>query len=72
LIELNYRGITVLPVISKIVETIIKERIQKQVIETQNRKQRGFTYGSSLIVITRSRFSIYFPALAICSIVRSW
>ena len=31
----NYRGITVLQVISKIVETIIKERIQKQVIETQ-------------------------------------
>ena len=36
----NNRGITVLPVISKIVETIIKERIQKQVIETQNRKQK--------------------------------
>jgi hypothetical protein len=45
----NYRGIAVLPVISKIVETIIKERIQKQVIETQNRKQRGFTSGSSPI-----------------------
>jgi hypothetical protein len=36
-------------VISKIVETIIKERIQKQVIETQNTKQRGFTSGSSPI-----------------------
>jgi hypothetical protein len=45
----NNRCITVLPVISKIVETIIKERIQKQVIETQNRKQRGFTSGSSPI-----------------------
>ena len=45
----DYRGIAVLPVISKIVETIIKERIQKQVIETQNRKQRGFTSGSSPI-----------------------
>jgi len=45
----NNRGITVLPVINKIVETIIKERIQKQVIETQNRKQRGFTSGSSPI-----------------------
>ena len=30
--------------ISTIIETIIKERIQKQVIETQNRKQRGFTW----------------------------
>jgi hypothetical protein len=45
----HYRGITVLPVISKIVEAIIKERIQKQVIETQNRKQRGFASGSSPI-----------------------
>ena len=45
----NYRGIFVLPVISKIIETIIKERIQKQVMETQNRKQRGFTSGLSPI-----------------------
>ena len=45
----NYRGITVLPMISKIIETIIKERIQKQVMETQNRKQRGFTSGLSPI-----------------------
>jgi hypothetical protein len=30
----NYRGVTALPVISKIIETIIKERIQKQVMET--------------------------------------
>ena len=43
----NHRGITVLPVISKIVETIIKERIQNQVLEIQNRTQRGFTSGSS-------------------------
>jgi hypothetical protein len=48
-IATNYRGITVLPVINNIVEAIIKERIQKQVIETQNRKQRGFTSGSSPI-----------------------
>ena len=45
----NYRCITVLPVISKIVETIIKGRIQKQVIETQNRKRRRLTGGSSPI-----------------------
>jgi hypothetical protein len=36
----NHRGITVLPVISKIVETIIKERIQNQVLEIQSRTQR--------------------------------
>jgi hypothetical protein len=40
-------GIPVLPVISKIVETIIKARIQNQVLEIQSRTQRGFTSGSS-------------------------
>ncbi|CAC5413569.1 unnamed protein product [Mytilus coruscus] len=44
---INYRGITVLPVIGKIVETIIKERSTNRVLETQNKKQRGFTAGSS-------------------------
>jgi len=34
-------------VIRKIVEIIIKERIQNQVLEIQNRTQRGFTSGSS-------------------------
>jgi hypothetical protein len=43
----NYRGITVLPVISNIIETIIKDRSQKLVLKTQNRAQRGFTTGSS-------------------------
>ena len=43
----NYRGITVLPVISKIIETIIKNRSQKLVLKTQNRAQRDFTTGSS-------------------------
>ena len=43
----NYRDITVLPVISKIVEPIIKARIQNQVLEIQSRTQRGFTSGSS-------------------------
>jgi hypothetical protein len=43
----NYKGITVLPVISKIVELIIKARIQNQVLEIQSRTQRGFTSGSS-------------------------
>ena len=43
----NYRGIAVLPVISKIVEPIIKVRIQNQVLEIQSRTQRGFTSGST-------------------------
>jgi hypothetical protein len=33
--------------ISKIVEPIIKARIQNQVLEIQSRIQRGFTTGSS-------------------------
>ena len=45
----NYRGITVLPMISKIIETIIKNKSQKLVLKTQNRAQRGFTTGSSLM-----------------------
>jgi len=44
---INYRGITVLPVISKIEETVIKFRTQKHVLESQNKSQRGFTAGSS-------------------------
>ena len=43
----NYRGIAVLPVISKIIEAIIKVRIQNQILEIQSRTQRGFTSGSS-------------------------
>jgi hypothetical protein len=43
----NNRGINVLPVISKIVEPIIKARIQNQVLEIHSRTQRGFTSGSS-------------------------
>jgi len=44
---INYRGITVLPVIGKIVETVIKCRTNNCVLETQNKRQRGFTAGSS-------------------------
>jgi hypothetical protein len=43
----NYRGITVLPVINKIIEAILKQRINPAVVTTQNRAQRGFTEGAS-------------------------
>ena len=43
----NYRGITVLPVIAKIIEVILKNRTQRHILETQNKRQRGFTAGSS-------------------------
>lgn len=45
----NYRGITVLEVIRKITATIIKERTNDRVLETQNKKQRVFTSGSSAL-----------------------
>ena len=42
----NYRGITVMPAISKIMETILRERIAPIVIAAQNPVQRGFTKNS--------------------------
>ena len=46
-IVINYRGITVLPVINKIIETIIKNRTNHNILAIQNPIQRGFTKGSS-------------------------
>ena len=43
---INYRGITVLPVLSKIIESIIKVRIQPNIQNIQNPSQRGFTKGA--------------------------
>ena len=43
----NYQGITVTPRISKLLESIIKKRIQPFIEQTQNPLQRGFTKGSS-------------------------
>jgi hypothetical protein len=43
----NYRGITVLPVLSKIIESIIEVRIQPNIQNMQNPSQRGFTKGAS-------------------------
>ena len=43
----NHRCITVLPVISKILEKVIKKRIQSYVLQSQSRNQRGFTAGAS-------------------------
>jgi hypothetical protein len=40
-------GITVLPVISKIIEAVIRDRIQPLISNVQNPTQRGFTKGSS-------------------------
>ena len=44
---INYRGITVLPVLSKIIESIIKVRIQPNIHNILNPSQRGFTKGAS-------------------------
>lgn len=42
-----YRGITVLPVLCKIIEAILKTRIQTKIENTQCTLQRGFTSGTS-------------------------
>jgi endonuclease/exonuclease/phosphatase family metal-dependent hydrolase len=43
----NYRGITVISVIGKIVESLLRTRIAPTVLKTQNPLQRGFTKGTS-------------------------
>ena len=43
----NYRGITILPTITKVVETLLKDRIQPAIEAQQNSLQRGFTKHSS-------------------------
>ena len=43
----NYRGITVLPVIGKVLESVLKNRIQPLILSSQSEIQRGFTSGVS-------------------------
>ena len=43
----NYRGITILPTITKILETVLKDVVRPAVEEVQNELQRGFTPNSS-------------------------
>ena len=43
----NYRGITILPTITKIIESLLRDRIQPLIEDQQNRLQRGFTRNSS-------------------------
>ena len=45
----NYRGITVTPILSKVLESVITERIKPIILEQQNKLQRGFTENSSPI-----------------------
>ena len=42
-----YRGITVLPVLCKLIDSVIKSRIVGQLDSTQSALQRGFTSGIS-------------------------
>ena len=43
----NYRGITVTPVILKILEHVLNERQNTILLESQSKLQKGFTAGSS-------------------------
>ncbi|MCG8048991.1 MAG: reverse transcriptase domain-containing protein [Candidatus Thiodiazotropha endolucinida] len=43
----NYRGITITPVLTRLLETILKSRIESTLAEHQNPLQRGFTKNSS-------------------------
>lgn len=42
----NYRGITVLPVVIKVIDTVLKNRTQPSVKFVQHKYQRGLTSGS--------------------------
>ncbi|MCG8045488.1 MAG: reverse transcriptase family protein, partial [Candidatus Thiodiazotropha endolucinida] len=43
----NYRGITVNPTVTKVLETVLRERINPLILRQQNSLQRGFTEGSA-------------------------
>ena len=43
----NYRGITITPTYSKIIEKIIKEREKSKILLSQNPLQKGFTENST-------------------------
>ena len=43
----NYLGITITPILSKLLESVIRERIKPIILEQQNKLQRGFTENSS-------------------------
>ena len=43
----NYRGITITPVLNRLLEAVLKFRIKSVILEKQNPLQRGFTENSS-------------------------
>ena len=43
----KYRGITVIPIITKVLELVIRARLKQLILEKQNILQRGFTEKSS-------------------------
>ena len=43
----NYRCITVIPILTKVLELVIRARLKQLVLEKQNKLQRGFTEKSS-------------------------
>ena len=51
----NYRGITILPVITKILETVIKNQIQPIIEHHQSKLQRGFTRNETNELLSHSR-----------------
>jgi hypothetical protein len=46
----NYRGITITPTISEIIETILKIRINTVILDVQNPLQRGFTENTAPLI----------------------
>ena len=46
----NYRGITITPTVSKLIETILKLRVNPRINEVQNPLQRGFTENTAPLI----------------------
>ena len=46
----NYRGIIILPTITKIIETLLRDRVQPLIEAQQNSLQRGFTKHYELLI----------------------
>ncbi|VDI12876.1 Hypothetical predicted protein [Mytilus galloprovincialis] len=43
----NYRGITIMPILLKLIESVAKAKVQPKILKEQNRLQRGFTENSA-------------------------
>ncbi|VDI76036.1 Hypothetical predicted protein [Mytilus galloprovincialis] len=66
----NYRGITGLPVVSKIIDTVLNNRTQPSVKSVQHKYQRGFTSGAGPMNSALPVEEVYREAKYTCTYMR--